>query len=474
MDMYLEGENDLRQPHFAEKVPGIPGLPQLSMQGRKLIEEGTPVVLQAAGDIAELKKPISQELQEWIEHTRDTARDDKNKLIFPRVEGEVFNFSSNYMPQFPTMEPIAKSYGLNGPSRGIQVNGGRTAIDIATMALIVRWQEIKAKRGGSGNQKVAVLLDPLAWPGYKDLFDDYNKTFGTDFIRGVHAPITNGNGLRMSAEGAEEAILFANKHGRDVIGITPIVPSNPTGEGQSAQELAKIVAMGADMDIPTIIDALYSLIDEEGQVNALHLEEIAKILPPEILQYLGLYTGVTKATSSSKKTAEILWHMPEGNNAVGTGIMDTATMKMLNRNLYPAPDHALVTLALHTFPGGVHAALGERYIALNETRKALRNIFDALEIPFTIGGSFYGTAALADPNTKETLIRDADGRPVTDPRLIAKTLLDQHNLVGAQGAMFSPAQTANSMLRLSAAATPQDIERLANILANMKDFASKH
>lgn len=474
MSTYLEGNNDLKQPHFAEKVPGIAGLPQLSMQGRELMKQGRPVVLQAAGDIAELQKPISRELQEWIEHTRDTARDDKNKLIFPRVQGEVFDYEPRYMPQFPIMDPIARSYGLNGPSRGIQVNGGRTAIDLATQALVVRWQQQKARRGGGGNQKVAVVVDPLAWPGYKDLFEDYNQTFGTDFIRGVHAPITDGNGLRMSAEGVEEAILFANKHGRDTIGITPIVPSNPTGEGQSAEELAKIVAMGADMDIPTIIDALYSLIDEEGQVNALHLEEIANKLPPEILQYLGLYTGVTKATSSSKKTAEILWHMPEGNNTVGTGIMNTATTKMLNRNLYPAPDHALVTLALHTFPGGVQAALGERYIALNQTRNALRNIFDSLGIPFTIGGSFYGTAALANPDTKETLIRDADGRPVTDPKLIAKTLLDQHNLVGAQGAMFSPAQTANSMLRLSAAATPEDIERLANILANMKDFASKH
>ncbi len=475
MSSYLEGENDLKQPHFATKVAGIPGLPQLSMQGKELIKEGRPVVLQAAGDIAELGKPISKVLQEWIEHTRNTTRDPKtNKPIFPRAQGEVFDFDPRYMPQFPIMEPIAKSYGLEGPFRGIQVNGGRTIIDLVTQALIVRWQQQKAKRGGGGNQKVAVVVDPLAWPGYKDLFEDYNDTFGTDFIRGIHVSIADGHGLKMSTSGLADALDFANDQGRDVIGVTPIIPSNPTGEGLDAQELMRIIEMAAGHDIPTIIDALYSLIDEKGQKDALHLEEIAKKLPSEVLQYLGLYTGVTKATSSSKKTAEILWHMPEGENEVGTDIMNTVHTKMLNRNLYPAPDHALVTLALHTFPGGVHAALGERYIALNETRNALRNIFDSLEIPFTIGGSFYGTAALADPVSKVTLVRDVDGRPVTDPKLIAKTLLDQHNLVGAQGAMFSPAQTANSMLRLSAAATPQDIERLANILANMKDFASKH
>lgn len=474
MGTFLHGENDLKRPHFATKVAGIPGLPQLSMEGKKLLSEGRPVVLQAAGDIAELGKPISKALQLWMEDVRYATRDEKNNLVFPRVQGEVFDYSPRYAPQFPIMDPIARSYGMKGPIRGIQVNGGRTIIDLAIISLITKWQQKKALRGGGSNQKVAVILDPVSWSGYVDLLEDYNAMFGFDFIKGVHAPVVDGHGLRMSREGAQEAIEFANAHGRDVIDINPIVPNNPSGEGQTADELAKIVELGAEKDIVTMIDALYSLIDEKGQVDSLRLEELANKLPPEVLQYLGIITGVTKATSSSKKTAELLWHMPEGNNRVGTEIMNTVQTKMLNRNLYPAPDHALATLALHTFPGGVHEALGERYTALNETRHSLRKIFDELGIPFTIGGSFYGMAALANPITKETLIRDREGRPVTDPKHIAKTLLDQHNLVGAQGAMFSPAQTANSMLRLSAAATPRDIERLANILANMKEFASKH
>ena len=221
----------------------------------------------------------------------------------------------------------------------------------------------------------------------------------------------------------------------------------------------------------------YAPIAPQGQKKVLHLEELAETLSPEAMQYLGVITGVTKATSSIKKTAEIFWNMPKGaddKNQVGTGIMDQVHARMTNRNLYPAPDHALGTLALHTFPSGVHAALGERYIALEATRQAVRDIFDQLEIPFENGGSFYGTAALANPSTKETYIREADGRPVTDPRKIANTLLDRYDLIGAQGAMFSPAEMANSMLRLSAAATPKDIDRLGNILADMKHSAEKH
>lgn len=478
MNVYLRGSHDLKQPHFATHVEGLLGLQPLSMKGRQLAQEGRPVVQQGAGDIAELGMPINDALREWMKEIRETVIDAKTgKPAFPRVTGEIFDYSARYVPQFNVLEPIARNYGITGPFDGRQVNGGRTIIDLTTQALIARWRQEQKRSSTRGKNKVAVILDPLAWPGYKDLYRDMNELFGDDFIVGIHTPVVEGHGLGMTAEGVRAAYDFAQDHGRDVIGITPILPSNPTGQGMSRQELQQTVEFGAEHNIATVVDALYSPIAPQGQKAALGLNELAQTMAPEALEYLGMITGVTKATSSQKKTGELFWHLPKGAqnpHQVGSEMMNQVNARMTNRNLYPAPDHALATLALHTFPGGIHEALGPRYIALEATRQAVRAIFDQLGIPFTIGGSFYGTAALADPSTKETYIRDTNGRPVTDPTKIATTLLDRYDLIGAQGAMFSPAQMANTMLRLSAAATPGDIQRLGNLLADMKHSAEKH
>jgi hypothetical protein len=114
--------------------------------------------------------------------------------------------------------------------------------------------------------------------------------------------------------------------------------------------------------------------------------------------------------------------------------------------------------------------MGPRYRALDATRTAMREACDRYGLPLAIGGSFYGTAALVDSGGT-SLIRDDSGEPLTDPKQVNEMLINRFGLVGAPGGMFSPAPEANKMVRLTAAVTLEDVERVRGIFGRMIDEA---
>jgi hypothetical protein len=197
------------------------------------------------------------------------------------------------------------------------------------------------------------------------------------------------------------------------------------------------------------------------------LGELEQALAPEALAYLGAIVGETKVTSSQNKTSTLFWFAPDtDNNAIAETVTEAALQRLRTTNSYPRPNEALVAYALHTFPGGIHEAMGPRYRALDDARQAMRTVCDTHGLPLSIGGSFYGTVALVDESGR-SLIRDDDGNPLDDPRLISELLINRFGLVGAPGGMFSSAPEANRMVRLTAAVTLEQVEKVGEIFARL-------
>jgi aspartate/methionine/tyrosine aminotransferase len=353
---------------------------------------------------------------------------------------------------------LAKSWGIaRTPFRSMQTLSGRNAIDFTLRGLMKRAQDA-GKR-----DPFALILDPLAWSGYRPLAADLGLAM-------VHAPAIPEHGLSNSAEGLEAALEFARSQELTPIAVIPILPSNPTGVGMARDELLRFVEHAADADLPVMIDAFYSPLAPEGHDEAVPLGFLEQRLAPEALGYLGVIVGETKVTSSQNKTGTLLWMAPEQADTVANEVVETALTRMRTTNSYPRPREALVAYALHTFPDGIQAAMGPRYRALDATRSAMKQACDDQGLPLAIGGSFYGTVALVD-ESGESLIRDDGGNPVTDPRLVGKILVDRFGLVGAPGGMFSSAPEAGKMVRLTAAVTLDDIEKVSSIFRSMRHDA---
>jgi aspartate/methionine/tyrosine aminotransferase len=460
MARFIEQSPGLRQAQLAAEVPGLPTLPELKQLARERRAAGQRVIDQSAGDIDDVGQPLAPEFVAWIAEARERLVQGGQRE-FRRTEGDAFGFPAHYQQQFPAVtEALARSWGLRRtPWRAVQTVSGRMALDLALRGLVARAD----RRGQRGRR--AVILDALAWPGYLPLAQALDLAV-------IHAPAVPRHGLASSAEGLAAALEFARERELTPIGMIPIVPSNPAGVGLAPAELLRLLEAAATADLPLLIDAFYSPLAPEGHAAAVPLGWIEQRAAPEALGYLGLIIGETKVTSSQNKTGTVLWLAPAGHEAVAGAVTQAAMARLAATNTYPRPQEALVAYALHTFPAGVHAAMGPRYQALDATRAAMRRACDELALPLSIGGSFYGTAALVD-RAGQSLIRDPGGRPVTDPRQVAELLISRFGLVGAPGGMFSPAPEASAMVRLTAAVTLEDVAQVRGILAQLVTEAGR-
>jgi aspartate/methionine/tyrosine aminotransferase len=458
MRRFVERSPGLREPRIAERIPGLPTLPDLKKMAREQREAGREVIDQSAGDIDDVGQPLSEEFIAWIEQARLTLLAEGHQA-FRATEGDAYGYPGNYQQQYPVVtETLAKSWGIKRtPFRAMQTLSGRNAIDFALRGLIRRARD----EGKSG--KFALILDPLAWSGYRPLAADLGLAM-------LHSPAVPEHGLANSAEGLRAALDFAQSQELTPIAAIPILPSNPTGVGMAQEELLSFIEHAAAADLPVMIDAFYSPLAPEGHAEAVPLSYLERKLTRAALGYLGLIVGETKVTSSQNKTGSLLWMAPERADAIAHSVVDAAATRMRTTNSYPRPREALVAYALHTFPDGIKAAMGPRYRALDATRVAMKQACDELALPLAIGGSFYGTVALVD-ESGESLIRDEAGAPVTDPRQVGKILVDRFGLVGAPGGMFSSAPEAGKMVRLTAAVTLEDIKKVSAIFGSMKHDA---
>jgi len=454
MARFIRQAPGLRVPQLSVKIPGLPTLPDLKKIAQDRRAAGHQVIDQSAGDIDDVGQPLSEEFGAWIEEARDQLAE-VDPAGFRRTRGDAYGFPGNYRQQFPMVtDRLALSWGITGtPVLAMQTISGRAALDFTFRGLIRR-----AKEAGKEG-RFALILDPLAWSGYKPLAADLGLAL-------VHAPAMPEHGLSNSAEGLEAALDFAQGSGLVPIGVVPILPSNPTGQGIDRVELLRLMETAAEVDLPVLIDAFYSPLSPMGHAEEVPLGYLEQRLPPEALAYLGVIVGETKVTSSQNKTSTLFWMNPEGQDAVAGTVVGTAMQRLRTTNSYPRPNEALVAYALHTFPGGIHRAMGPRYAALDATRRAMQEACDRYGLPLSIGGSFYGTAALVD-ESGASLIRDDEGKPLDDPRLICELLINRFGLVGAPGGMFSPAPEANRMVRLTAAVTLEDVKRVGDIFARL-------
>lgn len=458
MDRFIEQAAGLREPRLAVSTPGLPTLPELKSIARDRRAAGKQVIDQSAGDIDDVGQPLSDAFLDWIEEAR-TELLEQGFAEFRRTTGDPYGFPGHYQQQYSLVTAaLARSWGITNTSvRAIQTVSGRCVIDFTLRGLLARAKE----RGQI--ERPALIMDPLAWPGYKPLAADLGVAL-------IHAPAVPGNGLRNSTESLQAALAFARERGFTPIAVIPILPSNPSGEGMAGDELQRFIECAAEAGVPVVIDAFYSPLAPEGHLRAISLDLLEQRLAPEALGHVGLIVGETKVTSSQNKTGTLLWMAPPKHDSIANAVVEPALRRMRTTNSYPRPEEALVSYALHTFAGGLQAAMGPRYKALDATRSAMRAACDEHDLPLSIGGSFYGTVALVDAQG-ESLMREADGSPASDPRKISELLIDRFGLVGAPGGMFSSAPEANMLVRLTAAVTLQDIEKLRDIFGRMRHDA---
>ncbi len=457
LERFVARSPGLREPRFSVPVPGLPTLPDLKKMARDRRAAGLPVIDQSAGDIDDVGQPLHPDLPAWIAETRARLVAGGAAELRPTT-GDAYGYPGNYQQQYPAVLAIlAQSWGITGPVLAMHTVSGRAVLDCAFRGLIAL-----AKTRGL-LEPYAIALDPLAWSGYQPLAADLGLEL-------VHLPAVEGHGLAASALGLTEARRFASARGRTVIGALPVVPSNPSGTGLSADNLAALAETAAAARVPLLIDGFYSPLDPAGHANCVPMAELHGRLAPEVLGNIGLVVGETKVASSQNKTASLFWCAPSGQDAIARAVLHQANERLKTTNLYPRPQEAVVAAALHTFPGGVQAAMGPRYLALDGARQAMHSVCDRLGIPLSIGGSFYGTAALVD-NDGNSLLRDESGRPLADARSVIAALVTRYGLVGAPGGMFSPAPEATLLVRLTAAVTLTDVERVGEILETLLEQA---
>lgn len=450
MDAFVAASPGLRCARLVVPDPSLPTLPDLKKLARDRRDAGHAVIDQSAGDIADVGAPLAPGFRDHVEEARD-ALVAQGCSELARTSGDAYGYPGHYQQQYPAvLAQLALGFGVHTPTRAFHTISGRTALD-----LVLRGLRERAPTGG----RPALLLDPLAWSGYGPLA----RGLGLEL---VSAPAVRGNGLATSAEGLTEALALCEREGLQPVATVPILPSNPTGVGMSGDALAAYVQTAAAAGLPVLIDAFYAPLHPDGHRAAVPLEHLQQVLPPEVLAWVGVLVGETKVTSSQNKTGSVFWLAPAGHEATAQAIVGPALSRMKATNCYPRPQEAVVAYALHTFPGGVHAAMGPRYTALDAARQAMLAAADRTGLPLSIGGSFYGTVALVGPDG-QGLVRDAEGRPLTRPADVSRALIERFGLVGAPGGMFSSAPEAGVLVRLTAAVTLADVKRLEQILAQM-------
>lgn len=456
MARFVSSSPGLRQPSRARLDPTLPTLPDLKKRARERKQSGLVVVDQSAGDIDDVGQPLHEGFGDWAEQTRDRLVTEGQREL-GRVSGGAYGYPGHYQQQYPLVtEILADSWGI-GAHLAVQTVSGRCALDFAMRGLVA-WARAQGRPG-----PYAIILDPLAWSGYLPLAEDLGLAL-------VHMPAHAG--LAATAEGAREGADAARAMGFDPIALLPIVPSNPSGVGLGADTLCELTEVAQQESMLLLIDAFYSPLDPRGHAAAVPMRELGARLSPELLGRVGVLVGETKVTSSQNKTSTLLWHAPAGASQAAKSVISAAAERMRTTNAYPRPQEVVVAAALHTFPGGLQAAMGPRYRALDAAREAMALVADARGLPLSIGGSFYGTLGLVDPLGRG-LLRSEDGRPLSSPKEILEALADRYGLIGAPGGLFSPAPEAGLLVRLTAAVSLDDIRKLDEILGALQSGASR-
>lgn len=455
MDKFVAQNYALRRPVLGRPYKGA-SLQQLKAAAQAIERNGGTVIDQSAGDISLVGKDLSPAFKEYRKDIGSLVKIKSN----PRNPG-VYDQPQNYAAEYPeVLKMIAKGLGITAPFEGMSTVSGRAAINC--FLTTVRQASSSADLIESRDTKPVLIVDPLTWSGYQD-------SAGEIGIQLVYSPMVNGHGLLQSPEGVMESIeMVKNDPSLRLMGVTTIQPSNPTGLGVSVETLKAIAEICAKENIFFNIDAFYSVIARNG-TGILGLKELQE-LAPEVLGKISVLVGETKATDSQKKTASMFWFSPEGYEGMARTYMAGARKVKGNWNLYARPDEAITAAALWSFPSGIHTAMGPRFDAISEARREMEASLSS-KIPFIIGDSFYGTGVLFAPDG-HPLVRDSEGRPVSDTKQAMDILLSEYNLMVAPGAMFRP-EGAELLARFTAASTPEEIAKVSLVVNRLLTNVSK-
>lgn len=441
-----------------------PSLPVLLAEARK-----RGAISQAAGDIGDVEKGMSPEFIAFM-------AEERTRLIADARQGGAFDFSSGDVHGYPSAyrqeflaetEAKRESYGLGNDVEMLHFSTGRLAIE----DLFYAAHELHDKEGRKG--KPTIIFDPVSWAGLR-------SSIKKERLMGVYAPIERGKGLTLTSEGLRRAVNDIKEGGGDenpVMAYT-IVPSNPTGEKTVGSELVELAKTAHEMKVTLVIDIIYLPISPDGIQTNSPVQFLKENVEPEVWANCIFVEGETKIVGTPR-TASLMVPLPKqakGPNVVGTEelrnkfLLDIARWAKQSQSCYPDPTSALAATALHRFPGGIHKAMGERYIALDTSRRVFQERIAAL-IPTVGEHSFYYFGALVD-GQGQVIVREKDGTSVSDPIRASQVLLERHNLALAPGNMFRDGNHITG--RFTAATTLDVIQKVAASIEQMLAESERH
>ena len=339
------------------------------------------------------------------------------------------------------------------------VSSGRLAID-GLFYGFRRMSQLEAPgKTGTG------VLDPLASAGLRDALEQND-------LKGVNAPVTDGGGFGLTAEGLEESISFIEQAGDHPLFAYTIVPSNPSGERTPNEKLLELALKCYEKRVSLVIDVFYLAISPEGLGNS-PIPYLRQNLPPEAWANVVIIEGDTKAVGFPRTSSVMMSVDPRGPALRVDGktitknnfLADQFQRRKAAVNSYPDPTSALGSFALHTYPNGIHEAMGPRYAMLESSRGLFRERVAQI-VPVVGDNTLYSAVALVDENG-DSLVKDRDGRPVTDTETVGKRLLLDYQLAIAPMALFRDG-APGTLVRATAATTTENVQRFIGILERLR------
>lgn len=422
-----------------------------------------------AGDIGDTQEGLSDEFMQWMQHVRE-EQVRKGYAPFRESPNDIHGFPSFYQPDHAPLQ-IAKlrSYGMMDAGAtpveahvsSNNVSSGRAAIDGLFHGFNRMARAMELQKPPTG------VLDPLAWGGLRDLLEQND-------LKGVYAPVTEEGGFGLTAEGLATSVEWLSLRNENPLFAYTIVPSNPSGERTSNERLIALAQEANRQQMTLVIDIFYLPISPEGLTDS-PLAHLRNNLTEEEWANVVVIEGDTKAVGFPRTAGIMMSTSTDGPQFTDArGIRPTYKNKFLADkfqqrkaavNTYPDPQSALGSLTLHTFPGGIHAAMGERYDTLEDSRRILNEQVGEL-IPVVGDNSFYSAVALVDDEGK-SLIRDLQGNPVTESENIGQRLINDHQLAIAPMGLFRNG-VPGTFARATAATTRANMERFLGIIQKLK------
>lgn len=303
-----------------------------------------------------------------------------------------------------------------GPTNVLAGIGGRDILMKAFNAII------HCGRGYSGD---AILSSAVPWISYN--WGPYAAGLNV-----LHAPGDEAEAWAYTEDGLEEAVQFADHHGRKIAAMLLTSPDNPTGRTLSMERQIALARKALDLGIGYVLfDWIYHWITE-GEPH--DINQVLEAFSPEERNRLMFLDGLTKSMGASNVRSA---HLIAAEDIIKF-IVSRASHGVF-------PNFFSQAVAVVAYEMGFAKAAATTIKPTNASRKVLGKQLQELGYRHIIGDGYYAFIDITDWCTDER-----------DSRDIGPILAEQHGIAVVPGGFFSEA--GKNWIRFSYATPPEQTE----------------